>query len=101
MTAEGSAQRAVAGTVRALLAQGERDLLINLDSVKQMDTSGLTEIVESYTTTTRNGGRLKLVHVPRHVYTLLRVTRLATVFETFDSECDALASFENAVSGPG
>jgi len=80
-------------TVRGLLDDGCRDLLLNLQRVPYIDSTGLANIIESYTTTLRRGGALKLLHVAPAVQQLLAVTMLLPVFELFDSEPDALASF--------
>ncbi len=93
MTAESSSARVLAMTVRHFLDQGHRQFLLNLEGVHQIDSSGLSQIVEAYTTTTRQGGQLKLVYVTRHVDALLRVTHLDRIFEMFDVEAEALASF--------
>ena len=79
--------------VRQQLRDGRRKFLLNLENVQHIDTTGLADLVESLTTARRQGGDLKLVLVTRHVHELLRITGLAKVFEIFDVESEALASF--------
>ena len=83
-------------TVRPLLQGGHKQILLNLGGVPYVDTMGLCNIVETYVATKRQGGALKLLGLTPHVREPLRVTRLLTVFETYESEAEGLASF-----GPG
>jgi anti-sigma B factor antagonist len=85
--------RPVRATVRRLLSEGRKHFLLNLDRVPYLDSTGLAEIVEAYLTTARHGGVLKLEYLSRHTRELLRITRLSTVMEVFDSETVALTSF--------
>src|SRR5438477_12533946 len=90
--------RLVCVIVRRLLGERRRHFLLNLDRVPYVDSTGLTEIVEAYLTTTRQGGTLKLEHLSPHVRELLRITGLSSVLEAFDSEAVALASFGEPVA---
>jgi anti-sigma B factor antagonist len=80
--------------VRGLLASGEKQILINLEKVGYVDSSGLGEIVSAYSTAVRQGATLKLANLTQRVTGLLQMTKLLTIFETFDTENDAIASFE-------
>ena len=79
--------------VRSLLQQGHRQLLINLASVPYMDSTGLGAMVHAYATATRQGGSVKLLNSTKKLHDLLVITKLSTVFESFDSEPEAMASF--------
>ena len=79
--------------VQSLLQQGHKHLLVDLSGVSYVDSAGLGELVQAYATTTNRGGALKLLNVTKRLRDLLVVTKLLTVFETFDSEAPALASF--------
>ena len=79
----------------SLLNQGQKDVLLNLGNVHYVDSAGLGAIVAAYTTMTREGGSLKLVSVTKKLQDLLSITKLLTVFETFDSEDEALRSYKN------
>lgn len=79
--------------VRSLLQQGQTQLLVNLGAVSYMDSAGLGELVQSYATVTKQGGSLKLLNVTKRLRDLLVITKLATIFESFDGESDALASY--------
>jgi anti-sigma B factor antagonist len=83
--------------VRSLLQQGQKQLLINLAGVPYMDSTGLGAIVHAYATATRQGGSVKLLNSTKKLHDLLVITKLATVFESFDDEPAALASFRAAV----
>lgn len=80
-------------SVRQLLDDGVNKILLNMANVSVVDSSGIGELVSSYTMSNNRGARLKLLNVTRKVYDLLMITRLLTVFETFDDEQEALASF--------
>jgi anti-sigma B factor antagonist len=79
--------------VRSVLQQGGKQILVNLAGVPYIDSAGLGELVQAYTTTTRQGGRLKLLNVTKKLNDLLVITKLSTVFESHDSEAAAIGSF--------
>jgi anti-sigma B factor antagonist len=79
--------------MRSLVHQGHRKLLLNLGDVSYVDSAGLGEIVQSYATVNKNGGQLKLLNVTKRIKDLLSITKLLTVFETYDSEAEAVTSF--------
>jgi anti-sigma B factor antagonist len=79
--------------VNSLVNQGHRKILLNLEGVPYIDSAGLGEIVRTYTTVSRQGGTLKLLNLTKRIQDLLSITKLLTVFETFDSEGEALRSF--------
>ncbi len=87
----------LADKVRSLLQQGQRQLIVNLAGVAYMDSAGLGELVHAYATTTRQGGSLKLVNATVRLRDLLTITKLATVFDLYDSENAAIASFASGV----
>jgi len=82
--------------INSLIHQGQKKLLLNLEGVPYIDSAGLGEIVRTYTTVSRQGGNLKLVNLTKRITDLLSITKLLTVFETFDSEPEALKSFQAA-----
>jgi anti-sigma B factor antagonist len=82
--------------INSLIHQGQKKLLLNLEGVPYIDSAGLGEIVRTYTTVSRQGGSLKLVNLTKRITDLLSITKLLTVFETFDVEKDAVASFQSA-----
>ena len=82
--------------INSLIHQGQKKLLLNLEGVPYIDSAGLGEIVRTYTTVSRQGGNLKLVNLTKRITDLLSITKLLTVFETFDAEKEAVASFQSA-----
>jgi anti-sigma B factor antagonist len=82
--------------VNSLVNQGHRKIVLNLAEVPYIDSAGLGEIVRTYTTVSRQGGSLKLLNLTKRITDLLSITKLLTVFETFDSENDAVRSFSTA-----
>lgn len=80
--------------LQSLLHQNKKNILFNLAQVSYVDSAGLGAIVSAYTTVTREGGTLKLANVTKKLQDLLSITKLLTVFETFDSEDEALRSYK-------
>ena len=80
--------------VNSLIQQGHQKLLLNLEGVPYVDSAGLGEIVRTYTTVSRQGGKLKLLNLTKRIEDLLAITKLLTVFETFESEPEAVESFQ-------
>lgn len=79
--------------VNSLVNQGHRKIILNLAEVPYVDSAGLGEIVRTYTTVSRQGGSLKLLNLTKRITDLLSITKLLTVFETFESETEAIKSF--------
>jgi anti-sigma B factor antagonist len=79
--------------VRSLLEQGRLKLVLDLSHVAYMDSAGLGELVQAYATTKKQGGTLKLLGLTKRIKDLLTITKLVTVFETFEHEDAAVASF--------
>jgi anti-sigma B factor antagonist len=79
--------------VNSLVQQGYKNLLLNLEGVPYIDSAGLGEIVRTYTTVSRQGGKLKLLNLTKRIEDLLSITKLLTVFETYESEQEAIRSF--------
>jgi anti-sigma B factor antagonist len=79
--------------INSLVSQGRKKLLLNLEGVPYIDSAGLGEIVRTYTTVSRQGGKLKLLNLTKRIQDLLAITKLLTVFETYDSEDEAIKSF--------
>ena len=79
--------------VNSLVNQGHKKIVLNLADVPYIDSAGLGEVVRAYTTVSRQAGSLKLVNLTKRITDLLSITKLLTVFETFDSESEAVKSF--------
>lgn len=79
--------------VNSLLHQGRKNILIDLGGVTYIDSAGIGELASSLTSVGRAGGQIKLLNLTRRVKDLLAITKLLTVFDSFDSEPDALKSF--------
>jgi len=79
--------------VNSLIQQGQKKLILNLEGVPYVDSAGLGEIVHTYTTVSRQGGNLKLLNLTQRIEDLLSITKLLTVFDTYESEQEALNSF--------
>jgi anti-sigma B factor antagonist len=79
--------------VNSLVSQGHKKIVLNLEDVPYIDSAGLGEIVRTYTTVSRQQGKLKLLNVSKRVYDLLVITKLLTIFDSYESEEDAVRSF--------
>lgn len=84
---------ALRNAVHEAVAGGSKKILIDLSGVTTIDSSGIGELVAAFTTVTNRGGKLKLLHLPPKVQDIMQVTQLITVFEVFDDEDEAIASF--------
>lgn len=92
----GESNRALHEAIRGLTSSGDKNILLNLAKVTVIDSSGLGELVASYASVERNGGSLKLANLSDRFIELITITKLYTVFDVFDNEADALASFGTA-----
>ena len=82
--------------IHSLLQQGTRKILLDLGGVSYVDSAGLGQLVQVRTTASNGGGSLKLVNVAKRLKDLLVVTKLVTVFDSYENEAEALASFGTA-----
>jgi anti-sigma B factor antagonist len=89
----GEGDEALKDKINSLIQQDRKRILLNLAEVPYIDSAGLGEIVRTYTTVSRQGGQLKLVYLTKRITDLLSITKLLTVFETFDAEPEALKSY--------
>ncbi len=83
----------VRDTVKGLVATGTKNIILNLKDVTYIDSAGLGELVGAYTTVTNGGGKICLLNTQAKVKDLLQITKLYTVFQSFDNEAESLASF--------
>ena len=79
--------------INGLLAGGSKKIVLNLEGVPYIDSAGLGEVVRTHTTVSRQGGSLKLLNLTKRIEDLLSITKLLTVFESYDNEADAVRSF--------
>ena len=79
--------------VNSIVSQNHRKIVLNLADVPYLDSAGLGEVVRAYTTVSRQGGNLKLLNLTKRITDLLSITKLLTVFETFEAEDEAVRSF--------
>lgn len=80
--------------IRGLAEGGKKKILLNLASVKNVDSSGIGELIANYTSLTRDGGQLKLLNLTEKIRDLLVITKLLTVFDAYESEPEALGTFK-------
>ena len=92
----GESNRALHEAIRGLTSEGPKNILLNLANVSVIDSSGLGELVAGYASVERSGGTLKLSNLSDRNIQLITITKLYTVFDVFDNEAEALASFGTA-----
>jgi len=80
-------------SIREALSGTRKNIVLNLGEVSYIDSSGLGQLIGSYATVRERGGQLKLVNLQKKVVDLMQITKLLTVFETYNTEAAALASF--------
>ncbi len=89
----GESNRALHEAIKGLIDGGNKNILLNLANVTVIDSSGLGELVAGYASAERNGGAMKLANLSDRFIELIHITKLYTVFDVYDNEADALASF--------
>lgn len=90
----GEGSVALRTAVRRLLEEGKKRILLNLGGVSYIDSSGIGELVSSFTAINKEGGQLKLLNLTQKLRDLLTITKLLTVFDVYENEADALNSFK-------
>jgi anti-sigma B factor antagonist len=80
--------------IQSLLQQGHRKIVLDMGNVSYVDSAGLGQLVQVYATTSHLGGSLKLLNLNKRLRDLLVLTKLLTVFDAYDSESEAVASFK-------
>ena len=94
ITMNGTGASQVADKVRSGLHEGHDRFVLDLGHVRYVDSFGLGELVHAFSAVRNRGGSIKLLNVTKRLNDLLVLTRLLTVFDCFDQEAEALASFE-------
>jgi len=97
ITMNGTGASRVADKVRGVLEEGHNRFVLDLGRVRYVDSAGLGELVHAFSAVRSRGGGMKLLNVGKRLNDLLVVTRLLTVFDCFDQESEAVASFEPAL----
>jgi anti-sigma B factor antagonist len=88
----GEAVASLREALQAEMNNGERKFVLNLAEVAYIDSSGLGELVWAYTSVRNKGGDVKLLNLTSRVKDLLQLTKLLTVFDTYDSESRAIGA---------
>lgn len=89
----GEGSVALRTAIRRLLEEGKKKILLNLAGVNYIDSSGIGELVSSYTAINKESGQLKLLNLTQKLQDLLTITKLLTVFDVYENEAEALSSF--------
>jgi anti-sigma B factor antagonist len=90
----GEGSVALRTAIRRLLEENKKKILLNLAKVGYIDSSGIGELVSSFTAISNAGGQLKLLNLTQKLQDLLTITKLLTVFDVYESEEEALSSFK-------
>ena len=89
----GAGTKTMRHTISDLLENGGNKIILNLTDVNYIDSGGIGELIRTYTTVTKEGKQLRLLNLTKKVRELLVITKLLTVFQVFEGEQAALASF--------
>lgn len=89
----GEGSVALRNAIRRLVGEGKKKILLNLAGVGYVDSSGIGELVSSFTAVNKEGGQLKLLNLTQKIQDLLAITKLLTVFDVFENEGEALGSY--------
>jgi anti-sigma B factor antagonist len=82
-------------SLRSLVERGEKKILLNLEGLSHIDSSGLGELVSGYVSVKKNGGEVKLLHLTDNIYELMVLTKLLTIFDAYETEQEAVSRFDN------
>lgn len=89
----GEGSVALRSAIRRLLGEDKKKILLNLGSVGYVDSSGIGELVSSFTAVNKEGGQLKLLNLTQKIQDLLAITKLLTVFDVYENEGEALGGY--------
>ena len=81
-------------SVHDVVAKGSKHILLNLENISYIDSSGIGELVSAFTSAKNSGGELKLLNHTKKVHDLLQITKLYTVFDIWDNEASAVSAFK-------
>ena len=90
----GEGSVALRTAIRRMLEEGKKKILLNLGGVGYIDSSGISELVSSFTAINKDGGQLKLLNLTQKLRDLLAITKLLTVFDVYEDEAEALNSYK-------
>ena len=90
----GEGSVALRSAIRRLLEEGKKKILLNMSGVGYIDSSGIGELVSSYTSINKDGGQLKMLNLTQKLQDLLAITKLLTVFDVYENESEALNSYK-------
>jgi anti-sigma B factor antagonist len=90
----GAGDVALRNAIEEATHTGSSNVLLDLNGVSKMDSSGLGELIAAHNTVTVDGGMIKLMNIPSKLYGVLGITQIVSVFDVFDNENEALASFD-------
>ena len=90
----GEGTMVVRNSVRDLLNNDNKKIILNLAEVNYIDSSGIGELVSTFTTVANNGGQMKLLSLTKKIHELLQITKLLTVFQVYEDEQSAIESFQ-------
>jgi anti-sigma B factor antagonist len=80
---------------REELGKGRKQILLNLGDISYIDSSGLGELISAYASARNHGGEVKLLNLTKRVRDLMEIVKLYTVFDIYDDEASAIASFQD------
>jgi anti-sigma B factor antagonist len=80
-------------TIKQLIEEGYKNVIVNLEHVPWVNSTGLGILIAGYTTLKREGGALKLIHVTDRIESILMITKLGTIFESYSDEQQAIDTF--------
>ena len=81
-------------TLSDLIKGGQHSIVLNLAEVSSIDSAGLGELIGSYASLTNHGGKMKLVNLQKQVNSVMQITKICTIFETYENEAIAVLSMQ-------
>lgn len=97
----GKETAALRDSIREQIAQGRKNILLNLGEVPYIDSTGIGELVSAFIAVRREGGAVKLLNLAKKVRDTVEIVKLGSIFELFDDEAAAIKTFSREKQGPG
>jgi anti-sigma B factor antagonist len=91
----GEESHALRQKLKSLIAEGNKKIILNMDNIKYIDSAGLGILVAAHVSAKLQGASLILSNLGTKFEEILQITKLVTVFEVFNTEAAAIASFSN------
>jgi len=89
----GEESNALREKVKSLIAEGKKKIVLNMDNITFIDSAGLGTLFSAHHSAKAQGSSLRLCHLGTKFTEVLQITKLMTIFDVYNTEAEAVASF--------